>query len=346
MRVKSSNNCNPELHKAGAEMGPPTDVQIVTSDANTIAAHSSVLSSASPVLERMIDRARKGWNSDSTIRILGVPSDAVVAFVQLLYSSRMVPLSSPEIEDVLDQHCLQLLAMSHKYRVPSLKRSCEEAVAVQLTPDNAVDVLKLAKLCDAPRLYQQCVQLVAKDFLAVQESDGWKFVQRHDMMLELEILQFLEDRDERKKRWKQQREAQKVYQELSEAMNCLHHIFADGCPEMREPCTRFESCQGLKLLMQHFATCDKKLARGGGGCLRCKRMCQIFRLHSSTCSESKSCRVPFCSHFKTKTQAEKLDKTWRLLAKKVATAKVMSSLANRKRPEEVDQSWAKYMRRK
>jgi hypothetical protein len=47
-----------------------------------------------------------------------------------------------------------------------------------------------------------------------------------------------------------------------------------------------------------------------------------------------------------KTQSEKLDKTWRLLAKKVATAKVMSSLASRKRPEEVAKSWAKYMRRK
>jgi hypothetical protein len=107
---------------------------------------------------------------------------------------RMVTLSL-EIEDVMDQHCLQLLAMSHKYRVPWLKRRCEAAVAVQLTPDKAIDVLKLAKLCNAPRLYQQCVQLVAKDFLAVQESDGWKFVQRHDMALELEILQFLEDSD-------------------------------------------------------------------------------------------------------------------------------------------------------
>jgi hypothetical protein len=325
-------------------MAPPTDVQIVTSDGNTVAAYSSVLASQSPVLERMIDRERKGWNSDSTIRILGVPSDAVIAFVQLLYSSRMVILSSQEIEDVLDQHCLQLLAMSHKYRVPWLKRSCEAAVAVQLTPDKAIDVLKLAKLCDAPRLYQRCMQLVAKDFLAVQESDGWKFVQRHDLSLELEILQYLEDSDERKKRWKQQRAAQQVYQQLTEAMDCLEHIFTDGCTEKREPCTQFDSCQGLKLLMQHFATCNKKLTQGGG-CLRCKRMWQLFRLHSSTCHESKYCKVPFCSHFNMKSQTEKLDKTWRLLAKKVATAKVMLTLASRKKPEVVVKSWAKYMRK-
>lgn len=43
MRVKSTNNCIRKSHEDGADMVPPTDVQIVTSDGNTIAAHSSVL---------------------------------------------------------------------------------------------------------------------------------------------------------------------------------------------------------------------------------------------------------------------------------------------------------------
>ncbi len=43
---------------------------------------------ASPVLERMIERARRGWNAECTIRVLGVSSDAVFAFLQLLYASR------------------------------------------------------------------------------------------------------------------------------------------------------------------------------------------------------------------------------------------------------------------
>jgi hypothetical protein len=49
-----------------------------------------------------------------------------------------------------------------------------------------------------------------------------------------------------------------------------------------------------------------------------------------------------CRNFKGKTQAEKADKTWRLLVKKVIRAKVMSSLANRKVPEVVAASWARY----
>lgn len=43
MRVKSTNNCIGKSHGDGMDMVPPTDVQIVTSDGNTIAAHSSVL---------------------------------------------------------------------------------------------------------------------------------------------------------------------------------------------------------------------------------------------------------------------------------------------------------------
>jgi arginine decarboxylase-like protein len=45
MRVKSTNDCIRQMHEAGTGTGmvPPTNVQIVTSDGNTVAAHSSVL---------------------------------------------------------------------------------------------------------------------------------------------------------------------------------------------------------------------------------------------------------------------------------------------------------------
>lgn len=47
--------------------------------------------------------------------------------------------------------------------------------------------------------------------------------------------------------------------------------------------------------------------------------------------------------FKMKKQREgRSDKTWRLLLKRVAVARAMSSLASRKMPELVFRSWAKY----
>uniref|UniRef100_A0ACD5V5K0 Uncharacterized protein n=1 Tax=Avena sativa TaxID=4498 RepID=A0ACD5V5K0_AVESA len=320
----------------------PPDVRVVTSDGQSIAAHSYVLVSASPVLERMIDRARRGWGAECTIRVPGVSFDAVRAFLHLLYRSRV---AAAEDEDMVGAHGAQLLALAHAYRVGWLKRAAEAAVSARLTPERAVDMLKLARLCDAPRLYLRCARLAAKDFRAVELSEGWRFARRHDAALELELLKLMEDADQRKDRWARERAAQEACRQLGEAMATLEHIFpgdsAYVCADA--PCaTAGCTCRGLQLLMRHFATCKRKVAPGG--CARCKRTLQLFRLHASVCdrTDQTTCRVPLCSHFKGKAQADKADKTWRLLVKKVTRAKVMSSLADRKIPEVVAVSWARY----
>ncbi|CAA2974086.1 BTB POZ and TAZ domain-containing 1-like [Olea europaea subsp. europaea] len=71
-----------------AEELPEPDVQIITSGGRSIPAHSRILASASPVMERLIARPQKRWSSDRKIPILGVPYDAVTLFVQFLYSSK------------------------------------------------------------------------------------------------------------------------------------------------------------------------------------------------------------------------------------------------------------------
>uniref|UniRef100_A0A0E0DFB4 BTB domain-containing protein n=1 Tax=Oryza meridionalis TaxID=40149 RepID=A0A0E0DFB4_9ORYZ len=325
------------------------DVQVVTSDGKSIAAHSFVLGTASPVLERMIERARRGWNAECTIRVLGVSSDAVFAFLQLLYASRV----TPEDEEVVTAHGPQLLALSHAYRIGWLKRAAEASVTARLTPEHAVDMLKLARLCDAPRLYLRCARLAAKDFAAVERSDGWRFARRHDAALELEILQLLEDADQRRERWARERASREAYRQLGEAMDSLEHIFSDDGCSCADADADAPPCRGLRLLMRHYATCGARKAAPGGGCTRCKRMVQLFRLHASVCDRAAPhndgdhpCRVPLCSHFKGKMRAEKADKTWRLLVKKVTRARAMSRLAaGRERevvPEVVAASWARY----
>ena len=50
------------------------------------------------------------------------------------------------------------------------------------------------------------------------------------------------------------------------------------------------------------------------------------------------------SHFAARMQAEKADRTWRLLVTKVARARAMARLADRRRvPEVVAMSWARYL---
>jgi len=131
-------------------------------------------------------------------------------------------------------------------------------------------------------------------------------------------------------------------------MECLEHICTEGCTTVgpydmeptknRGPCGKFATCQGLQFLIRHFATCKRRIS---GGCSRCKRMWQLLRLHSSICDQSDVCRVPLCRQFKMKAQEEMKKRTedairWRLLVRKVTSAKAISSLSlpKRKREEE------------
>ncbi|EXB94438.1 BTB/POZ and TAZ domain-containing protein 1 [Morus notabilis] len=318
---------------------PESDVRILTSGGLKIPVHSSVLASISPVFESIIDRPRKHQGSEKVIPILGVPRIAVVSFVRFLYSSRCA-------EEHLEKYGIHLLALSHVYLVPHLKQICSKHLAQRLTTDNVVDVLQFARLCDAPDLYLKCMKLVSNHFKAVESTEGWKFLQDHDPWLELEILQFIDEAETRRKRTRRHREAQSLYLQLSEAMECLEHICTEGCtsvgpydvePERKKgPCSKYATCYAIQLSIKHFATCQKRV---NGGCLRCKRMWQLLRLHSSICEQSDSCRVPLCRQFKLRMLQEKRrdDSRWKLLVKKVVSAKTISSLSLSKRRREEEE---------
>lgn len=315
-----------------------TDIQILTSGGLRIPAHSSILASASPVLESIIDRPQKHRSSEKTIQILGVPYDAVAAFVRFLYSPKCA-------EEEMEKYGIHLLALSHVYLVPHLKQRCTKELVGRLTIDNVVDVLQLARLCDAPDLNLKCMKLLSNNFKAVEKTEGWKFLQDHDPYLELQILQFMDEAESRKKRTRRHREEQSLYLQLSEAMECLEHICTEGCTSVgpydkepsknKGPCSKFATCQGLQGLIQHFANCKKRV---NGGCVRCKRMWQLLRLHSSICEQPDVCKVPLCRQFKLRAhQGSRVeDARWKLLVRKVVSAKAISSLSlpKRKREEE------------
>ncbi|XVF11631.1 hypothetical protein REPUB_Repub08aG0043800 [Reevesia pubescens] len=274
---------------------PEPDIQILTSGGLRIPAHSSILAMVSPVLENIIERPLKHRSSERVIPILGVPCDAVSAFVGYLYSSRYT-------EEQMEKYGIHLLALSHVYLVPQLKQMCTKGMSQRLTIENVVDMLQLARLCDAPDLNLKCMKQIASHFKAVEQTEGWKFMQNHDPWLELEILQFIDEAESRKKKTRRQRQEQSLYLQLSEAMECLEHICTEGCttvgpydvePKKKTgPCDKYTTCQGVQLLIKHFALCKRRA--NGGGCSRCKRMWQLLRLHSSICDQPDSCRVPLC----------------------------------------------------
>ncbi|KAK4479388.1 hypothetical protein RD792_014901 [Penstemon davidsonii] len=275
---------------------PEPDLHVLTSVGLRIPVHSKILASASPVLESIIERPKKRRSSERTIPMLGVPYNAVSVFIQFIYSSKCS-------EEQMEKYGIHLLALSHVYMVPQLKQRCTRGLAQRLKVENVVDVLQLARMCDAPDLYLKCMKMLSTNFKAVEETEGWKFLQNHDPYLELEILQFIEESESRKKRTRRLREEQCLYAQLSEAMDCLEHICSEGCTSVgpndmdlskhKGPCSKFSTCHGIQLLIKHFGTCTKRV---NGGCVRCKRMWQLFRLHSSICDQPDECRVPLCRY--------------------------------------------------
>ncbi|CAN6814241.1 unnamed protein product [Brassica oleracea] len=348
-----------------------TDIEIITSGRRRIPAHSGVVAAASPVLANIIEKPRKshGGSSKRVIKILGVPCDAVSVFVRFLYSPSLT-------EKEMESYGIHLLALSHVYMVTQLKQRCTKGVGERVTVENVVDVLQLARLCDAPGLCLKCMRLIHSKFKTVEQTEGWKFLQEHDPFLELDILQFIDDAEsvtnlkaqnvwflktsvlalllpwlvllcdylQRKKRRRRHRREQNLYMQLSEAMECIEHICTEGCTLVGPssnldnklktgPCSAFSTCYGLQLLIRHFAVCKKRV--DGKGCIRCKRMIQLLRLHSSICDQSESCRVPLCSRqFKQRGEKDKKmveDTKWNVLVRRVASAKAISSLSQSKK---------------
>lgn len=88
---------------------------------------------------------------------------------------------------------IHLLALSHVYSVPQLKQKCSKNLAERLAVENVIDMLQLARLCDSPDLYLRSMKLVSAKFKAVEKTEAWKFLNKHDPWLELEILQFIDE---------------------------------------------------------------------------------------------------------------------------------------------------------
>lgn len=94
------------------------------------------------------------------------------------------------------QFVLHLLVLSHCYSVPSLKRVCIHVLEQgRLTKENVIDVLQLARDCDAPRLSFICVRIIIKDFKTISSTEGWKVMKRANPALEQELLECVVEAD-------------------------------------------------------------------------------------------------------------------------------------------------------
>lgn len=304
------------------------DVHVYTNN-GIIPAHSNILGMASPVMKQMLRKPKQRGSRWRSISIRGVPDHAVLIFLRFLYSSRFE-------EEEMNEYALHLMVLSHVFAVPTLKKICAGKLERSLlTTENVIDVLQLAELCDAPRLYLLCHRLIMDNFKAVSETEGWRIMRESNPDLEKALLEAVIEIDAKRKERRKKMEERKIYVQLHEAMEALVHICREGCrkigPKDRKlrrnsmgPC-RFPACRGLGSLVRHFAVCEKRFV---GGCRHCKRMWQLLELHSRLCDQSQTCKVPLCSHFKDRVQlhSKKDEEIWKLLVRRVLEAKRFSRL--------------------
>ncbi|XP_004287161.1 PREDICTED: BTB/POZ and TAZ domain-containing protein 3 [Fragaria vesca subsp. vesca] len=302
--------------------GCGADAYIITEGNSCIPAHLSVLTLASPVLGNFLWQS-KVQNGMRYIKIPGVPYEAIYTFIRFLYSSCYE-------KEEMKKYVLHLLVLSHSYSVPSLKRVCIYFLEQGwLTKENVVDVLQLARNCDAPRLSLICVRMIVKDFKAISSTEGWKVMKKVNPALEQELLEFLVEADSGKEERLKKKEEKKVYLQLYEAMEALLHICKDGCRTIgprdkvfkgSQVACGFPACKGLETLVRHFSSCKTRVP---GGCVHCKRMWQLLELHSRICNQPDACKVPLCRHFKEKMQQQtkKDEAKWKLLVSKVLASK-------------------------
>ncbi|XP_031110926.1 BTB/POZ and TAZ domain-containing protein 3 [Ipomoea triloba] len=304
--------------------GYGADVHITTEDGSIIPAHYGLLRVASPVLGNFLQQSKVN-NGIRYIKIPSMPYDAVFIFIRFLYSSSYD-------EGEMKKFALHLLVLSHSYSVPSLKRVVCEHILEQglLDSENVIDVLQLARKCDASRLSFVCTQMIVRDFKTISSTEGWKIMRRSNPALEQELLEYVVEADTRKQEQQRKIEEKKVYLQLYEAMEALIHICKDGCRTIgpRDKVLKggpvacnFPACKGLESLVRHFSGCRTRVP---GGCVQCKRMWQLLELHSRMCNESDVCSVPLCRHFKVKVvqHSKKEEVKWRVLVSKVQAAKI------------------------
>ncbi|CAH9105307.1 unnamed protein product [Cuscuta europaea] len=299
------------------------DVKINTRDGHVIYAHASVLGVASPVIKEILRKStRRGRNKHISISITGVPAEAVHVFIRYLYSSCYE-------EQKMKEHVLSLLLLSHTYVVLQLKRECERVVEQGLiNTENAMDILQMALLCDAPRLSFITHRFILKNVKPVCATEGWKAMKESHPALEKQILQSVIYHDILQKERARKTNDRNTYINLYEAMEALVHICKEGCRTIgphdkvlkgdEDPCGH-GACKGIEALIRHFAGCKIRIP---GGCVRCKRMWQVFELHSWLCVDPDLCRVPLCKNFRLRRkQMKKDDIKWRILVRKIVRSK-------------------------
>ena len=140
-----------------------TDITIQCGD-KQFKAHKAILASQSPVFKRMfqVDMTETRKNS---VEISDIDPLVVSDMLAFLYSG-----VTPNLETL----ARNLLIAANKYELPRLMAMCENALKMEMTVVNAVELLLHSDLHQATELKKACMEFIRCNATEIYKSDGWK----------------------------------------------------------------------------------------------------------------------------------------------------------------------------
>ncbi|KAL7300439.1 hypothetical protein TKK_0006791 [Trichogramma kaykai] len=146
-----------------------SDVLLRTKCGKEVPAHKIVLATASPVFEAMFTHDMLE-NKHQLVDIVDISYDTVVEMLRYIYTG--------SVKNQEFFMTAELMAAANKYQLQKLKNKCEHLLGLNLSPENAVDALKIADDFDAEHLKKKAV-----DFVKSTLNETLRLNEMSDMLL-------------------------------------------------------------------------------------------------------------------------------------------------------------------
>ena len=130
-----------------------SDVQFITGE-DTIYAHKCVLAVAAPYFATMIE---SGFAEGGASKIQTIHRPEIMRAVLALIYTGEVPL------ELLDEHTVELFAVSSEYQLESLTKLCTARIMQDLSVDSVKNILLLAQLHSCKDLKETCFSFIKRN---------------------------------------------------------------------------------------------------------------------------------------------------------------------------------------
>ncbi|XP_023318662.1 speckle-type POZ protein B-like [Trichogramma pretiosum] len=127
-----------------------SDVKLIVEE-QEIPAHKIVLSAASPVFRAMFTHDMLE-NEENSVKITDVSANIVTEMLRFIYTGQMDATETDTI--------IELLAVSDKYQIDSLKNKCGKMLCDDLSTENAIDILVASHKYKVKHLENEVIKFV------------------------------------------------------------------------------------------------------------------------------------------------------------------------------------------